>query len=235
MTAAPTRALSEAADLELSAYREEYVRGRVLRALDREGVAHEAALATLLADDAEARSRFRRSVAISVSGLFRDPAQFDVLEQELLPPLVADGRRLRVWSAGCADGSELYSVAVVLDRLGALERSSLLGSDLLEENLAVARAGVFGQTAFDARMRARLRWERRDLVRDGTAPGPWSLILCRNLAIYLAPDAKDRLHERLAASLAPGGVLLLGRAERLARPGELRLERAGPHAYRRPL
>lgn len=225
--------LSDAVDLELPAYREEHVRERVRRALDREGLAHEAALAKLLSHDSDARGRFRRSLAVSVSGLFRDPAQFDLLERALLPPLVADGRRLRVWSAGCADGSELYSVALVLDRIGALERSALLGSDLLEENLAAARAGGFADAQFESRVRARMRWERRDLVREDAAPGPWSLILCRNLAIYLAPAAKEALHERLASALAPGGVLLLGRAERLARPRELGLERAGPHAYRK--
>lgn len=233
MTPGATHALSESADLELAAYREEHVRERVRRALDREGLTHETALADLLSRDAAARGRFRRSLAVSVSGLFRDPEQFDVLEHELLPPLLADGRRLRVWSAGCADGSELYSVALVLERLGALGRSSLLGSDLLDENLAAARAGVYGGVTFDACLRARIRWERRDLVRAGAAPGPWNLILCRNLAIYLAPAAKAVLHERLVATLAPGGVLLLGRSERLARPAALGLERAATHAYRK--
>jgi chemotaxis protein methyltransferase CheR len=233
VTAAATRALSEAADLELAAYREEHVQERVRRALAREGVADEAALAGLLAADSVARGRFRRSLAISVSGLFRDPAQFELLERELLPPLVASRRRLRVWSAGCADGSELYSLALVLERLGALDRSFLLGSDVLDENLAAARAGVFGDVAIDASIRRRLRWEQRDLVRHGSAPGPWHVILCRNLAIYLSQAAKRALHEHLVAALAPGGVLLLGRSERLARPHELGLARAGAHAYRR--
>jgi chemotaxis protein methyltransferase CheR len=82
-------------------------------------------------------------------------------------------------------------------------------------------------------VRARVRWEQRDIVSAGAPAGSWRLILCRNLAIYLAPDAKRALHETLAAALAPGGVFLLGRTERLSDPRSLGLELLAPHAYRK--
>ena len=227
------RALSEASGLELVSYRAEHVDECIRRALEREGAASAAELALLVRSDRATRARFRRLVAVSVSGLFRDPAQFDLLERELLPPLLARGRRMSVWSAGCADGSELYSVAIVLERLGALERSFLLGSDLLEENLAAARRGRYGDVAISADLRARVRWEQRDLVRDGGPGKAFRVVLCRNVAIYLAQAAKRALHELLARSLATGGVLLLGRSERLSDPAALGLERVVPHAYRR--
>jgi chemotaxis protein methyltransferase CheR len=227
------RALAEAAGIDLRAYRSDHVGERIRHALAREGAADVAGLARLLRSDMEARSRFRRSVAISFSGLFRDPAQFELLERELLPPILARGRRLTVWSAGCADGSELYSVGLLLDRLGALGGAVLLGSDLLEENLAAARRGRYADRQIDEGLRRRVRWERRDVVGEGAPPGPWRLILCRNLAIYLTLEAKGALHATLAGALAPGGVLLLGRSERLVDPSGHGLERAGPHAYRR--
>ena len=225
--------LSRGAGLELGAYREEHVAERVRRALAREGLDDAAELARVLTRSERARSAFRRSVAVSVSGIFRDPGQFRLLEHDLLPALLADGRRLTVWSAGCADGSELVSVATILHRLGALERAHLLGSDLLAENIAVARRGRYADFAVPERVRLRLRWEQRDLTHEGPAPGPWRLILCRNLVIYLAPHAKARLYRALAGALARGGVLLLGRSERLSDPGSLGLLPAGPHAYRR--
>ncbi len=225
--------LSRAAGLELSAYRTEHTAERVRRAIAREGVRDVEGLARFLRADGAAQARFRSSVAVSVSGLFRDPAQFDLLERELLPPLLADGGRLSVWSAGCANGSELYSVGILLERLGALGRSFLLGSDLLEENLAAAKRAVYGDASISDDLRARVRWEQSDLIRDGAPPGTWHLILCRNVAIYLAPAAKRALHETLAAALATGGVLLLGRSERLSDPVRLRLVRVAPHAYRK--
>src|SRR5438046_148923 len=78
-------------------------------------------LAALLRRDERARARFRRSVAVSHSGLFRDPEQFESLEQRVLPRLLEHTNRLRAWSAGCANGLELWSLAIVLNRLGVLE------------------------------------------------------------------------------------------------------------------
>jgi chemotaxis protein methyltransferase CheR len=233
MTEHVSLALSHAVDLDLAAYRESHVGERVRRALERESVAGIDELVRLLRADRAARARFRRSVAVSVSGLFRDPKQFELLERELLPPLLADGRRIGVWSAGCSDGSELYSVAMLLDRAGALDRSFLLGSDLLDDNIACARRGVYGDTTVPDHLRTQLRWEQRDLLRGGAAPGKWRLVLCRNVAIYLVPDAKRALYEALARSLAAGGVLMIGRSERLGDPGALGLVRAGRNAYRR--
>jgi chemotaxis protein methyltransferase CheR len=230
---AGTSELARAAGLALDAYRRDHVGERIRRALQREGVPDIGSLASLIARDQEARSRFRRSVAVSVSGLFRDPAQFDLLEGTLLPQLISGGRRISVWSAGCADGSELYSVAVLLQRLRALDRALLLGSDLLDENLAFARRGVYDGMSFPSSLRAHMRWERRDLVREGATPGRWRLILCRNLAIYLAPAAKRALHEVLAEALARGGFLLLGRSERISDPERIGLRRIAPHAYMR--
>jgi chemotaxis protein methyltransferase CheR len=231
---AGTTELARAVGLELGAYRQEHVHERIRRAIEREHVRDVRALASLVARDPDARARFRRSVAVSVSGLFRDAAQFDLLERKLLPDLLVSGRRISVWSAGCADGSELYSVAVLLRRLGALDRALLLGSDLLEENLELARAGAYDGVSFEPELRARLRWERRDLVREGAADGRWRLILCRNLAIYLDASSKRALHAALAGALAVDGVLMLGRSERIDDPSALALERVHPHVYRRP-
>ena len=226
-------ALSLVAGIDLAAYRKEHVAERVRRALEREGVADVGALARLLHSDRAARARFRRSIAVSVSGLFRDPAQFELLERELLPALLASRPRVRVWSAGCADGSELYTVAMLLDRLGALERSFLLGSDLLEENIEAAKRGTYGETSVPERLRRHVRWEQRDLLGDGAPQGKWHLAICRNVAIYLAPEAKHRLYLTLATSLAADGVLLVGRSERVTGCTGMALERVAKHAYRR--
>jgi chemotaxis protein methyltransferase CheR len=227
------RNLSLASGMDLFAYRGDHVAERVGRALEREGIQDIDELARRVAGDDEARSRFRRSVAMVVSGLFRDPAQFQLIERELLPMVMGARRQLRVWSAGCADGAELYSVGIVLAQLGILDEASLLGSDLLEENLMAAELGVYGDVQLPASLRARMRWEQRDLLEAATPPGKWSLILCRNLAIYLRAHAKQLLHGRLAGALAAGGVLLLGRSERITDPEGIGLELVAPRAYRR--
>jgi chemotaxis protein methyltransferase CheR len=224
--------LSRTCGLDLAIFRDAHVERRIGEALLRTDSPDVTALGRRLHGDPAARQRFRRAIAVSVTGLFRDPQQFEVLEEQLR--LLRDVAHLRVWSAGCSNGSELWSVAAVLDRVGLLDRSLLLGSDLLEENIARAHAGP---DALDAGValprRARLRFERRDIVNEGAPDGPWHVILCRNVAIYLTPPARAALHRMLAEALAPGGLLLLGRSERIADPRSLDLQRVAPHAYRR--
>jgi chemotaxis protein methyltransferase CheR len=214
--------------LPLASFRREHVDQQVERACARERVSGAEGLARTLRSDGEARRRFRRSVAISHGAMFRDPEQFKLIEEVLLPRLLAGGTRLSVWSAGCSDGSELHTLGLLVSRLGVLDRTVLLGSDLLEENLALARAGDY-----PAEVRARMRWERRDLAADGPPPGRWRLVLCRNVAIYLNQEARQALYSTLAAALAMRGILLLGRSERLIDPASFGLRPAGPHAYQR--
>jgi chemotaxis protein methyltransferase CheR len=227
-------ALSAASGLRLEAFRDEHVAERIDRALAAEGVDGNEELAAILRRDASSRERFRRSVAVSHSGFFRDPEQFDALETRILPRLLEHAGRLRAWSAGCANGLELWSLAVVLNRLGVLESAHLLGSDLLEENLAVARAGTYDVVEIAPALRRRVRWERRDLAHDEPPAGRFDLVLCRNVAIYFEPAAKARLHRMLAGALAPGGALMLGRSERLSDPAALGLRRVESHVYERP-
>jgi chemotaxis protein methyltransferase CheR len=224
--------LSRTSGLDLEIFRAAHVERRLDEALARTDAPDVAALIRRLQADPAARLRFRRSIAVSVTGLFRDPEQFDVLAEQLRALAVLP--RLRVWSAGCSNGSELWSVAAVLDRLGLLERAQLLGSDLLEENVASAQAGPHAADAgIELPRRARLRFERRDIVNQGAPAGPWHVIVCRNVAIYLTPSARTTLHDTLVEALAPEGVLLLGRSERISDPASLGLRRVAPHAYRR--
>src|SRR5690242_882345 len=88
-------ALSAASGLRLDAFRAEHVADRIERALAGERLAGADALAAVLRRDERARARFRRSVAVSHSGLFRDPEQFEALEQRLLPCLLEHTTRLR--------------------------------------------------------------------------------------------------------------------------------------------
>jgi chemotaxis protein methyltransferase CheR len=231
-TPAPA-ALARVAGLELASFRSGHVAERIRRALRRERVDTVDGLVQLLVTDPAARLRFRRSIAVPFTGLFRDPEQFERVDRDVLPTLVARGGTIRVWSAGAADGSELYSVALLLDRRGALNRARLLGSDLLDENVAAARRAASCHGVVSDRVRGRVRFERRDIVRDGAPAGAWDVVLCRNVAIYLEPGARDRLHRTLAGALAPGGTLVLGRSESLPQARALGLGPAGAHCYAR--
>ena len=147
-------------------------------------------------------------------------------------PAAAAGRgtRLSVWSAGCSDGAELHTLGLVLARMGVLERTVLLGSDLLEENLALARAGELSRRGCAARM----RWERRDLAADGPPPGRWRLVAVPQRRDLPDPEARRRAlrDARVGAGDArhPAARAAASGCSTRRRSG---CGPAGPHAYER--
>jgi chemotaxis protein methyltransferase CheR len=225
--------LARASGLALQSYRQAHVSACVARALARHETQSVAGLARLCRRDPAARATLRRSILVPVTGLFRDPEQFELLEQRVLPGLLGPGGGLNAWSAGCSDGSELYSVVLMLRRLGALARSRLLGSDVSAGRVELARRGAMVSAAVRREARPVLRWERRDLLREPPPPGAFDLVLCRNVTIYFEPPAQRAVYVKLAAALGPGGVLMLGTCERLLAPDQFGLVATGPHLYRR--
>lgn len=189
---------------------------------------------------------------VGVTSFFRDPDVFEWLAAEGLPALAeARGPRLYVYSAGCSDGAELYSVALQLAEAGRLKDSYLFGSDCRPEAIARARLGIYdanslrgvsasrllrhfvrshGRWQLLPSIRLSVRWGVSDLSR-GIEPGAWDLILFRNTAMYFRPQPLAELWPRFENALRPGGLLVLGRAERPS--GTKRLFPVRPCVYRR--
>lgn len=202
-----------------------------LRALRAESEHSAAAVLTARPDLVD---RALSTLLIGVTGFFRDAPVFDALRDRVLPVLRAHAARPRIWSLGCANGAELYSVAMLLADAGLLEHSELLGTDCRREAIAAATEGRFPAEAvaglepgfrkrfftgsgsgwrIAAALRDRITWR----VSDGTvefAPGPWDIVLCRNLVIYLQPVAAEAMFGRIVAMLSPLGHLVVGKAER---------------------
>jgi chemotaxis protein methyltransferase CheR len=191
------------------------------------------------------------SMLIGVTSFFRDPRVFDELAESVLPRLMANRGAVYAWSAGCSDGAELYSLAMLLESQGWLEKSYLLGTDCRPVALELAKLARYEPAAVkhvSAEMRARffapagdawqvcpglrraVRWRQANLL-DGLEPGLWDMIFFRNTAIYLRPEVSDRLWRQLESALRPGGVLVLGKAERPT--GARRLEPIAPCIYQR--
>ena len=229
----PARTLAAACGLPLGAYRRDHVQSCVVRALRREHVADVAALVQRVDTDADARARLRRAIAVCTTGLFRDPDQLRWIDSTIVPALRVLPGQIRAWSAGCAAGEEAFTLAMMLEWHSLSGRSEVVGSDILEESLAEADAGVVGGARIPAGLRGRVSWDHRDLICDGPPPGQFHLVLCRNLLSFLTPVAAEHLGRTLAAGLAPGGVLVVAREETIESPAALGLESIAPHAYRR--
>ena len=163
------------------------------------------------------------TILIGVTEFFRDSQVFACLEEVVLPKLAARGEPLRVMSAGCADGAELYSVAMLLARGGLLSGSTLVGTDCRPDVIAKAQRGWFDRSQAECLppsfreaffIRERTGWRVSDTLRQAVcwkqgnilaAPPAdarcWDLILCRNVAIYLERAASALLWSRLLQTL----------------------------------
>lgn len=224
-------AILAAAGLDEARYRNGPFRRRmpaVLRALRASSAA---AAADRVACDGAHAQRALDALLIGHTEPFRDAETFDELRRQVLPALCQGRTGLRVWSVGCSTGVELLSMALLLAERGVLAGSLLQGSDCRPAAIAAARWHAVPRLlealprefdelrplAFHAEFGAAVastNWVVEDAIAAEPAPGGWDLVFCRNLAIYLDAQASHRLWARLVAALAPGGVLVTGRAER---------------------
>lgn len=234
--------LLQQAELNPAAYRTAPLQRRLPACLRALHVASPEAARKLIEQQPDLLPSALEACLIGVSEFFRDRAVFECLRGVALPQLLQSRRGLRVLSAGCARGQELYSVAMLLDECGALDGSVLVGLDINPRAITAAKEGRFAASelgSIDAplraacwvpegpqyrvapRLRARMQWRVADLL-TASGTGEWDLVLFRNVAIYLAPGDAVRLWEDLAAQLTPGGFLVSGKAERATAPGSLR-------------
>jgi chemotaxis protein methyltransferase CheR len=233
-TQAPTRTLAAACGLPLAAYRRDHVQNAVVRSMRREQARDLPALVRLVDTDPAVRMRLRRAIAVSTTGLFRDPEQLRWIDAEVVARLPALGRTVRAWSAGCAAGEEAFTLAMMLEWHGLLGRSDVVGSDILEESLAEAQTGVVSGARISSHLREQVVWDHRDLTSSGPPEGgQFDLVLCRNLLSFLNPVAADSLARLVAGSLAPNGVVVVAREERLEGVNALGLREISPSAYQR--
>ena len=190
------------------------------------------------------------AVVIGVTSFFRDAAVFHELATTVLPAISSVSSPLRIWSIGCSDGEEIYSVAMRLAEMNLLDGSQLLATDCRGPAIRRVRSGVYPAEVvrqvdpilrdryFELeekswRIVPRLREAVQARVADVTAvrePGVFDLILCRNMAMYLRSTVASQLWVELEHSLRPGGFLVLGKAER---PIGTRLVPVAPCIYRK--
>jgi chemotaxis methyl-accepting protein methylase len=190
-------------------------------------------------------------VLLGVTDFFRDDSVFDCLRRNVLPMLLERHSRLRIWSAACSEGHELYSIAMLVAEAGRLAECDFVGSDCREEAIYLAGSGNFplssltridqglrqkyfttsvGSAVIDATLRDRTTWIVADLLQE-VQTGPWHMILWRNMAIYLEPAAAEEIWQRLCDKLEPGGFLVGGKADHP--PKWLPLRRVGPCIYQK--
>lgn len=197
----------------------------------------EALTARLSVGDFSLATRVVEALLNNETSFFRHREAFAAIGRDVLPALAKTrtGKKLSIWSAGCSTGQEPYSLAITTaedERFSDWE-ISLLATDVSAEAIARGKAGRYSRFEIQRGLpiRQMLRWfreegeewhasaELRRRVRFvqhhlfDPPPGRFDLILCRNVLMYFSTVDRARGFDRLAAALAPGGLLVLGAGE----------------------
>lgn len=199
------------------------------------------------------------AMAPGETAFFRDREAFARLG-EILPSMARRRERapLRIWSAACSSGQEIYSVAMLAEDLARSEGAfdvELFASDISERRLEKARSGLY--TQFEAqrglpirrlvdhfeqrddmwkispRLSQSIRWRRINLIADLTPVGEFDVILCRYVLDGMSAQHRQHVLRGLARALSEDGILMLGLNEGAGDVGGV-LQTAGPAGlYRR--
>jgi two-component system CheB/CheR fusion protein len=200
-----------------------------------------------LETDADEYNILFNTILINVTGFFRDPEVWTFLQREVMPELVATldpTGEIRVWSAGCSSGEEAYTLAMVFaETLGldeCVERVKIYGTDIDEEALRDARAGLYpakalegvppqlrdkyfepsgGQFAVRQDLRKRMIFGRHDITSDAPI-SRLHMLVCRNTLMYFNVEAQSQIVDRFHFALRDEGFLFLGKAEMLLTAGD---------------
>jgi chemotaxis protein methyltransferase CheR len=209
---------------------------------------------------------FFDSITTNETFFFRSPHHFDWLKGEFLHDILKDERRgmrrrsLRIWSAGCATGAEPYTIAICLreNRYRLRDWSlTVLGTDISEEALHDARAGIFRPRALEAVGGTKqlqrcfvpadpegcwqVRPELKELVHfechnlmEPQHQAPFDCVFIRNVLIYFDRVSKKTVIAHLIDALSPGGFLVVGPSEGIYDMLDP-LERQHTYLYRKPI
>lgn len=239
--------------IDLSQYKENQMRRRLTTLRMKYGYGTFDAYFAALSRDARLRNEFLDRMTINVSEFWRNPNRWEVLKDKFLPALLKISPRLQVWSAACSTGEEPYTLAMILDSLGALDRAAILATDIDEGVLAKAREGVYlerslrdvpdayksryfvpaeGAFLIADKLKKAVKLQRQNLLLDDFA-GKYDLIVCRNVMIYFTEEAKHGLYGKFARALKPGGLLFVGSTEQIFSPAQYGLETADTFFYRK--
>jgi chemotaxis protein methyltransferase CheR len=181
-------------------------------------------------------------LTVQVSDLFRDPTYWSAL-RERITPILGTWPSLKLWIAGVATGEELYSLAILLEEEGLLDRSLIYATDVNREALRAAERGIFslervrgfsenyfqaggkrslsdyytaayGGALFSRRLTDQVVFSDHDLATDSSF-SEVQLVACRNVLIYFTKPLQERALRLFSDSLVHGGFLCLGSRETL--------------------
>lgn len=242
--------------LDLNYYKRAQMERRIQHLMSRNYVSNYPEYIKLLENSEQKLHDFINWVTINVSEFYRDYDRWEILEKHVMPELLKNFTRLRIWSAGCSNGSEPYSLAILLNELGS-KGHYIVATDIDDSVLSRASEARYklsdiknipdnlkhkyfnkvtvGQESFfelSSEIKKRIIFKQNNLFVDPFEEG-LHLIVCRNVVIYFTNEAKDQLYSKFAASLIKNGIFFVGSTESLLNSKNYNLTRTHTAFYQK--
>ncbi|MEW9854537.1 CheR family methyltransferase [Novosphingobium sp. M1R2S20] len=251
------------ARIHLTEAKRTLVHSRLSRRLRENGITSFRDYVALVERDPVERRTMVIALTTNHTHFFRESHHFDHFRSVLMPQLKgrSKGQSVRIWSAGCSSGEEVYTIAMCLlgrDRTDAAWLRGadvrLLATDISTPVVQAAERGVYAAAARDsipepyrstwlrphvdgfemaAEAKALVTARTLNLFESWPMRQLYDAIFCRNVMIYFDDEAKADLEARLVERLAPGGFLYIGHSERLIAPAKLGMSLAGQTIYQK--
>ena len=223
-------------------YSKAHIKRRVLHRLGISSLSTVTELQNKILRDRKFFIDFLDDLSINVTEMFRDPDFYTSIRENIVPKLRTYAY-FKIWHAGCATGEEVYSLAILLQEEGLLERCQVYATDFNQKVLEIAKEGVYqkadieqyeknyqlsggkkklsdyyksmyGSVMFNKELSNRIVFADHNLVTDSVFADV-NLILCRNVLIYFEKELQEKVLGLFYESLVPSGILCLGTKESL--------------------
>lgn len=247
--------ISRKLGLNLTGYKEKQLKRRIEHLMTNQGYKKYNDYFVAINNDDIQKKKFLDKITINVSEFFRNKEIFNKFETEIIPKLLKENDRLKIWSAGCSIGSEIYSIAMILDELSPRTSHTLHATDMDERILEEAKSGIYredliknvsqsrknkyftkndGKYQLSEDIKRKVIFRKHDLLGDRYETN-YDLIVCRNVTIYFKREAQDILYANFKDALKPGGILFIGATESILNYSQLGFEKLSAWFYQRPL
>lgn len=242
-------------NIDLDGYKLDRVERRTKSLMRRYQVKDYEQCIELIKNDGEFKDAYLNHFTINTSEFFRNPENFEFLQSDVLPKLFEQKKKIKIWSAPCSNGSEPYTLGIILKEMGIdNSRFEIYATDLDHTILAEAKKAQYKENSLKnvsdsllkkyfresadektfglkPTIKSLVKFEQKDLI-NSRFSNNWDLILSRNFFIYLTKDMKDTLIKKFTAALNSGGYFFLGNTEYIFSPEQYNLQKIFQSFYK---
>jgi len=221
--------------IDLSLYKESQMKRRLKSLYEKKGYRSFVDFFHGMEKDNDMYFEFLDRMTINVSEFFRNPNRWEVFEKNILPPILDNNTKVKIWSAACSTGEEPYTLAMILLKYLKPHQFQIIASDLDENVLSKAKIGVYNEKAIkdvpkellakyfkqegsiykvSDELKKQIQFKKHNLLLD-TYEKNVDVIVCRNVLIYFTEEAKIDIYTNFSKALNQNGILFVGSTEQI--------------------